>query len=216
LLEGWQVNSIVTIQGGLPWNLDDGFINGSDSSRTGEFSDRWNIVGNPGNIKPSLTGVPYFSFSDYNPATRGTVPQPQSPQACIDHADIAQLAPTSAAVPNGAGLGCYVENGTILVPPNVGTFGNISRNPFRGPRLDNWDFSIVKDTKLTERVSFQLRGEFFNVLNHPNFNIPTGNTTGTPGNTTGNNAVLSTGTFGQVTTTANQPRIFQGSVKFNF
>jgi len=172
LLEGWQLNSIVTIQGGLPWNLDDGFINGSDSSLTGEFSDRWNIVGNPGNIKPSLTGVPYFNFSDYDPATRGVAPQPQSPQVCIDHADIAQLAPKSTAVPGGVGLGCYVENGTILVPPNVGTFGNISRNPFRGPRLDNWDFSIVKDTKLSERVSFQLRGEFFNVLNHPHFANP--------------------------------------------
>ena len=75
-------------------------------------------------------------------------------------------------MPGGVGLGCYVENGTILVPPNVGTFGNISRNPFRGPRLDNWDFSIVKDTKLSERVSFQLRGEFFNVLNHPHFANP--------------------------------------------
>src|SRR5438309_947712 len=172
LLEGWQLNSIVTIQGGLPWNLDDGFINGSDSSLTGEFSDRWNIVGNPGNIKASLTGVPYFNFSDYDPATRGVAPQPQSPQVCIDHADIAQLAPKSTAVPGGVGLGCYVENGTILVPPNVGTFGDISRNPFRGPRLDNWDFSIVKDTKLSERVSFQLRGEFFNVLNHPHFANP--------------------------------------------
>ena len=172
LLEGWQLNSIVTIQGGLPWNLDDGFINGSDSSLTGEFSDRWNIVGNPGNIKPSLTGVPYFNFSDYDPATRGVALQPQSPQVCIDHADIGQLAPKSTAVPGGVGLGCYVENGTILVPPNVGTFGNISRNPFRGPRLDNWDFSIVKDTKLSERVSFQLRGEFFNVLNHPHFANP--------------------------------------------
>jgi len=40
LLEGWQVNSIVTVQGGLPWNLIDGNLNGSDSSRTGEFADR--------------------------------------------------------------------------------------------------------------------------------------------------------------------------------
>jgi hypothetical protein len=172
LLEGWQVNSIVTVQGGLPWNLIDGNLNGSDSSRTGEFADRWNIVGNPANIKASLTGIRYFNFSDYNPATRGTGSQPQSPQVCIDHAQIAQLAPNSAAVPGGAGLGCYVENGTILVPPNVGEFGNIGRNPFRGPRLDNLDLSIVKNTKLTERVSFQLRGEFFNVLNHPHFANP--------------------------------------------
>ena len=158
LLEGWQLNSIVTIQGGLPWNLDDGFINGTDSSLTGEFSDRWNIVGNPGNIKPSLTGVPYFSFSDF-----GQPNHPNSPDACVAAApDLSQLLT----------WGCYMEHGTILVPPALGTFGNISRNPFRGPRLDNWDFSIVKDTKLTERVSFQLRGEFFNFLNHPHFANP--------------------------------------------
>jgi hypothetical protein len=65
-----------------------------------------------------------------------------------------------------------VQGSAVLTPPAFGTFGNSSRNPFRGPRLDNWDFSIVKDTKLTERVSFQLRGEFFNVLNHPHFANP--------------------------------------------
>jgi hypothetical protein len=152
LLEGWQLNSIVTIQGGLPWNLIDGNINGSDSSGTGEFADRWNIIGSPANIKASLTGVPFFDF--ITPQT--------SPQACIDHADIAQL----------QAFGCYIENGTILVPPNFGTFGNIGRNPFRGPRLDNLDFSVVKSTNLTERVNVQFRAEFFNFLNHPHFANP--------------------------------------------
>jgi hypothetical protein len=152
LLEGWQLNSIVTIQGGLPWNLIDGNINGSDSSGTGEFADRWNIVGNPANIKASLTGVPFFDF---------TTPQ-TSPQACVDHADIGQL----------QSFGCYIENGTILVPPNFGTFGNGGRNPFRGPRLDNWDFSVVKTTNLNERVSVQFRAEFFNFFNHPHFANP--------------------------------------------
>jgi hypothetical protein len=166
MLEGWQINSILTVQTGAPWNIDDGFINGSDSSRTGEFSDRWNIVGNPNNIKPSFTGVSYFDFSDF-----GKPNHPKSPQACIDHADITQLAP-STVVPGGAGLGCYIAGGTILVPPSVGTFGNMGRNPFRGPRLDNLDLSIVKTTRLNERVSVQLRGEFFNVLNHPHFMNP--------------------------------------------
>jgi hypothetical protein len=152
LLEGWQTNSIVTIQGGLPWNLIDGNINGSDSSGTGEFADRWNIVGNPANIKPSVTGIPFFDF---------TTPQ-TSPQACIDHANLGQL----------QSFGWYMEYGTILVPPNFGTFGNIGRNPFRGPRLDNWDFSVVKTANLNERVSFQLRAEFFNFLNHPHFANP--------------------------------------------
>jgi hypothetical protein len=45
----------------------------------------------------------------------------------------------------------------------------MGRNIFRGPDFVNWDFSVSKNTKLSERVTLQLRGEFFNILNHPNF-----------------------------------------------
>jgi len=50
--------------------------------------------------------------------------------------------------------------------------GNVGRNSLVGPGLLDLDFSIFKDTKLTERLSMQLRAEFFNILNHPNFNAP--------------------------------------------
>jgi len=58
--------------------------------------------------------------------------------------------------------------------------------------------------------------ESFNLLNHPNFNIPTGTTTGTLGGATGNNAVLTSANFGQVASTSNAARVFQGSVKVTF
>jgi hypothetical protein len=45
----------------------------------------------------------------------------------------------------------------------------MGRNIFRGPDFTNWDFSISKNTKLGDRVTLQLRAEFFNILNHPNF-----------------------------------------------
>jgi len=48
LLEGWQLNSIVTLQSGPPFSAVD-FEN--DTSLTGEFSDRWNAIGNPSSIK---------------------------------------------------------------------------------------------------------------------------------------------------------------------
>jgi hypothetical protein len=41
-----------------------------------------------------------------------------------------------------------------------------------GPTYKNWDFAIYKDTSLGERVKLQLRADFFNLLNHPNFANP--------------------------------------------
>ncbi|HET6933406.1 MAG TPA: TonB-dependent receptor, partial [Candidatus Angelobacter sp.] len=51
-------------------------------------------------------------------------------------------------------------------------FGNLGRNAFVGPNYKNFDFSIVKDTKLTERVNMQLRMNAYNLFNHPNFANP--------------------------------------------
>ena len=43
-----------------------------------------------------------------------------------------------------------------------------ARNSFYGPGLWNLDVGIIKNTKITERFTLQLRGEFFNVFNHSN------------------------------------------------
>jgi hypothetical protein len=56
--------------------------------------------------------------------------------------------------------------------PGTRHFGNERRNSLVGPAYKNWDFAIYKDTVLTERLSMQLRAEFFNLLNHPNFASP--------------------------------------------
>jgi hypothetical protein len=50
-----------------------------------------------------------------------------------------------------------------------GTLGNSGRNSLNNPDFFNMDFSIVKDTKLNEKVNMQFRAEFFDILNHPNF-----------------------------------------------
>jgi|HubBroStandDraft_6_1064221.scaffolds.fasta_scaffold22205_2 hypothetical protein len=57
------------------------------------------------------------------------------------------------------------------VTPNF-HFGSTGRNAFYGPHYRNFDLAFTKDTKLTERVSMQLRADFFNFLNHPNFANP--------------------------------------------
>ncbi len=51
-------------------------------------------------------------------------------------------------------------------------FGNLGRNALRGPSFKEWNFSVFKTTSITERVELQLRAEFFNLLNHPNFANP--------------------------------------------
>jgi len=56
--------------------------------------------------------------------------------------------------------------------PGTRHFGNMRRGSLVGPNFKQWDFALYKDTALGERVTMQLRAEFFNILNHPNFASP--------------------------------------------
>jgi hypothetical protein len=82
-----------------------------------------------------------------------------------------------------------------------GTFGNAGRNILSGPGLATVNVSIVKNTRVTERMNAQFRAEFFNVVNHTNFNLP--------------DNFLGDTTFGQVTS-AQDPRRVQLALKFLF
>jgi len=53
-----------------------------------------------------------------------------------------------------------------------GSFGNLGRNAIYGPRYWSADFAVAKNTPITERVNLELRAEFFNIFNHPNFALP--------------------------------------------
>jgi hypothetical protein len=62
------------------------------------------------------------------------------------------------------------------------TFGNVGKNALRLPKTSDWDVQVSKYFSLTERWKLQLRVEYFNVLNHPNFapeSISTGPVNGT-------------------------------------
>src|SRR5262249_57072201 len=63
-------------------------------------------------------------------------------------------------------------NPAAFAVPRPGTFGNLGRNTERGPGFAQFDFSLLKTTKLDERKMLQFRAEFFNVPNHPNFAVP--------------------------------------------
>lgn len=56
--------------------------------------------------------------------------------------------------------------------PAFGTFGNAGRNILEGPGSATVNFSVVKDTTVTERLTMQLRVETFNLLNRANFDLP--------------------------------------------
>jgi hypothetical protein len=53
-------------------------------------------------------------------------------------------------------------------------FGTSGRNILSGPPLDEWDVSLIKRNRITERVGLEFRAEFFNLFNHPNFAPPGG------------------------------------------
>jgi Carboxypeptidase regulatory-like domain/TonB-dependent Receptor Plug Domain len=56
--------------------------------------------------------------------------------------------------------------------PGTRHYGNLGRNSLIGPTYKQWDVAIYKNTNITERLQVQLRAEFFNILNHPNFSNP--------------------------------------------
>jgi hypothetical protein len=69
------------------------------------------------------------------------------------------------------------NNGTIEgfatdCVPGTRHYGDLGRNALVGPTYKQWDFVLYKNTALSERVNLQLRAEFFNLLNHPNFSNP--------------------------------------------
>ena len=92
--------------------------------------------------------------------------------------------------------------GAPWATPAQFTYGNAGRGILRGPGRTNLDFSVFKQFLLTERFHFQFRGEFFNVLNHPQFDLP-GQSIGSP-------------SAGVITNTVGTPRDIQFSLKLLF
>lgn len=174
LLGGWTFNTIVNLETGRPIDLYDG-----DSAFSGAYTgnDRWSIYGNPSKLKSGLNGIPFIQKWNYDSTTDTYSVNPQWTSTCggfapgllpgidpsLTYAD--GYYPTTSDYSGG----CYAQGGTVLVPAQWGQFGNMHRNMFRGPGYQNVDMSLAKSFKLTEKLSLQLRGEFFNIFNHTNF-----------------------------------------------
>jgi hypothetical protein len=117
--------------------------------------------------------------------------------------------------------GWFNPNMFIVGPP--GFLGNAGRGMLRGPGLDSWDFSLNKDTKLAflgEAGTLEFRAEFFNVLNHTNFNLPD-NSTYVSGPSFISEGVVSgtssvSQTSGQILSTASPSREIQFGLRIEF
>ncbi len=102
-------------------------------------------------------------------------------------------------------------NTSVFSVPSQFTFGNTPRNSVIGPSLVDLDASLQKEAALRESVKVQFRFDVFNVLNHPNFNLPNRICTATSTGTCMN----PTSTFGSITS-AQDPRELQFALKLMF
>jgi hypothetical protein len=176
VLDGWQLNTIITMQSGQPWNVND---QNSGFSQTGEAADRWDFFGKPSDFKSiGPNGIPCFGLGPNSPCP-GAIPQ-----ACL--AAAASVGPNATASLTGAGLPpgapvaptgfCYMVGSSVLIPNAFGGFGTMARNIFRDTGFHNVDLSVSKSFRLGERAKAQFRLETFNIFNHPNFANPNGGT----------------------------------------
>jgi hypothetical protein len=218
LTKGWSVYPIVTWRTGFPFDIPASLPGLSDPLNPGTsgagdpYLSRAALVGpiqtydprqkhtinestygtNPSGTKCVITTTPVTGNFMFNPNAFSNVPEENS-----------------AYFDSGAPNPCFPAVDPVNNPVDR-TYG-IPRNLLRGPHLTNFDVALAKTTAINERVSLELRAEFFNVLNHPEFAQPTvlqGTT-----NITGP-------TFGQITATGSfrgaTPRIGQLAARVTF
>jgi hypothetical protein len=152
LIGGWAVSSVLTLQSGAPFSF---------------FSERGTVNrnGRSGNETASTA----LSISQLRNAIHLSFPT-SGPFA----ADHVLLINPSFIGGNGRGAGAdglacspLVANG--FCNPLPGQVGNLARNEFNGPVFFDEDLSIIKKIPIRESMNLELRGDAFNVFNHPTF-----------------------------------------------
>jgi hypothetical protein len=106
-------------------------------------------------------------------------------------------------------VGCAADSNACTT-----AFGNLGRNIYRGPFQQNWDFSLIKNFRLTEKQSLRFTADFFNLWNHANFSTPTITDVSAIG------SILPDGTasgpFGKIFSTVGTPRLIQFQLRYAF
>jgi hypothetical protein len=144
LKNGWGMDSTVTLQSGQPFTLNYNFED--DYSGGGDGFDRPDVVG------PIV-------YNKHNPGQFLQLSSFAMP--CL-------IPTTGPNLINQSNLSGFASD----CQPGTRHYGSLGRNVLSGPTYKQWDLAIYKNTAITEHVNMQLRAEFFNILNHPNFANP--------------------------------------------
>jgi hypothetical protein len=161
LVSGWQVGIVNQIQSGNPINPTLAIGPGPGISLTV----RPDLLGH---IQTSGDPAQFFKNAVLCEPFNG-VPSGKAPAipACASTPNATLAVPcTFSATPTAPGGGTYPIVAGSCHP------GSLGRDAIVGPGFLNTDFSITKDTQITERFDLQFRTEMFDVFNHPNFGNP--------------------------------------------
>jgi hypothetical protein len=162
----YNANNVAVINGvwELPFGHDRMFM--SDASGWAErLVNGWSID----SVVTAQSGFPITPQLSYNPTRSGDTKNPARPFAAPGFSGPVvdpQIDSESQTVL------WYNPNAFAAEPNASGFYSMLKRNTIPGPGLATWDFSVRKDTRLTEELSLQFRAEVFNMLNRANFNTP--------------------------------------------
>jgi hypothetical protein len=180
----------------LPFGQGKSYASGLSGWRNG-FVSGWSVS----SIVTAQAGFPFTPQLSYNPSNNGDTRNPVRPFLNPNF-----TGPVVLGNPNQ-----WFNPNAFIAPPSTGGFyGNVGRDTYIGPGLATWDFSVLKDTKIRERLSVQFRAEIFNLLNRANFNTPNLIVFTPP--TNANPSGLS-GTAGAITSTTTTSRQVQFGLK---
>jgi hypothetical protein len=166
-----RANSNYDIRRRFSWNVD--YMIPKHGGNMAKLKDGWGFDSNVSMQDGQPFSFNYYFEGDYSgggegfdrPDVVGPIQYGKAPYEFISLASF-QVPCTfgnTTAVTSGGDSNCL-----------AGTrhFGNLGRNALRATAFKEWNFSVFKSTAITERVDMQIRAEFFNLLNHPNFANP--------------------------------------------
>jgi hypothetical protein len=182
------INAIYT----LPFGQGQKFA-GSLQGWSGKLVTGWSAAA----VLTGQSGFPFTPQLSYNPSNNGDTRNPVRPFLNPNFSG-----PVVTGNPNQ-----WFNPAAFIAPPlNSGFYGNVGRDTYIGPGLATWDFSVLKDTAIRERLGLQFRAEIFNLLNRANFNTPNLIVFTPP---TATNPTGLSGTAGAITSTSTTSRQIQ-------